>query len=183
MGREIAEGSGRPIRGCIACRRPVGGWTGHYLPMSEDPRRPRWGLVALLAGVGLVVVIALVAVFARGGPTQYGADTPEGVVQRYSQAVVDGDDEEALTYVAPEVARSCERASTGTDDYRLTLIRTAERDGNARVEVIVTTVYGSGPFGANEYESDEAFDLAKVGNTWLIESAPWQFAVCFEMQQ
>ena len=60
--------------------------------MSEDARRPRWALVALLAGVGLVVVIALVAVFARGGPTQYDADTPEGVVQRYSQAVVDGDE-------------------------------------------------------------------------------------------
>ena len=60
--------------------------------MSDDDRRSRSTLIALIAGVVLVVVlIALIAVFARGGPTQFDADTPEGVVQRYSQAVVDGD--------------------------------------------------------------------------------------------
>ena len=151
--------------------------------MSEETRRPRWALVALLAGVALVVVIALVAVFTRGGPTQYAADTPEGVVQRYSQAVVDGDEAQALTYVVPDVADSCERADSGSDDYRMTLIKTDERDATARVEVLVATMYGPGPFGANEYESEAVFRLVKAGDTWLIETAPWQLAVCYELQQ
>ena len=128
-------------------------------------------------------MIALVAVFTRGGATQYAADTPEGAVQRYTQAVVDGDEAGALTYVVPEVARSCDRAGTGTDDYRVTLITTTERDDTARVEVLVTTVTGSGALGGSEYESEEEFRLVKAGDTWLVESAPWQFAVCYEMQK
>jgi hypothetical protein len=57
--------------------------------MTEDARRSRWPIVALLAGIAAVVLIALVAVLARG-PAQYDPGTPEGVVQRYSQAVIDG---------------------------------------------------------------------------------------------
>ncbi|GAA1995243.1 hypothetical protein [Microbacterium pumilum] len=149
--------------------------------MSDDARRPRWALVFLLAAVGVVVVIALVAVFTRGAPTQYAADTPEGVVQRYSQAVVDDDTAAALEYVVPEIADSCEESGIGTDDYRVTLLKTTERDDTARVGVLVTTVYGSGPLGSSEYESEESFDLVKSGDSWLIDRAPWQLAVCYEL--
>ena len=146
--------------------------------MSEDARRPRWALVALLAGVGLVVVIALIAVFARGGPAQFPADTPEGVVQRYSQAVMEGDTDTALTYLVPEVAESCTRVRAGSDDFRLTLLETTEREQTARVDVLIATVYGSGPLGPDEYEYEEAFDLVKDGDAWLIDVAPWELTIC-----
>lgn len=146
--------------------------------MSDDARRSRGALIALLSTIGIVVVIALIAVFARGGPTQFDEDTPAGVVQRYSQAVIDGDIPAALGYLAPDVAESCDRVPAGTDDYRITLLDTVERDDTARVDVIIATVYGSGPLGSSEYESDEVFDLVKVGDAWLIEFAPWQLAIC-----
>ena len=67
-------------------------------------------------------MIALIAVFARGGAApRDAADTPEGVVQRYSQAVIDGDAQTALTYVVPEVADACVRrcrSATKTPDHR-----------------------------------------------------------------
>lgn len=148
--------------------------------MSEDARPRRWALIALLAGVVLVVVIALIAVFARGGPAQFAADTPEGVVQRYSQAVIEGDTDTAMTYLVPEVAESCTRVPSRSTDYRLTLVETTEREQTARVDVLIATVYGSGPLGTNEYEYEEAFDLVKDGDSWLIEVAPWELTICEE---
>jgi hypothetical protein len=148
--------------------------------MSDEARRPRWALIALIAGILVVVVIALIAVFARGGPTTFAADTPEGVVQRYSQAVIDGDTKTALTYLVPEIADSCTKMPAGSDGYRLTLLDTTEREQTARVEVLIATVYGSGPLGTNEYEHEGSFDLVKDGDGWLIDVAPWEFTICEE---
>jgi len=143
-------------------------------------KRSRWPLIALLAGVAVVVVIALIAVFARGGPVEYAEDTPEGVVQRYSQAVIDGDMQTAIDHLAPELADDCERQQPSTDDLRVTLVETVERDDSARVEVIVATVYGSSPFGTSEYRSEEAFDLVRIGGRWYVDAAPWQLTICFD---
>jgi hypothetical protein len=148
--------------------------------MSDTARASRLTLIALAAAVALVVVVALIAVFARGGPAPLDADTPEGVVQRYAQAVVDGDLETAEGYLVPELVESCERVSRGADDLRITLEETTERDDRARVEVLVVTVYGSGPLGPDEYESEEAFDLVRVDGEWRIETAPWDLTVCVD---
>jgi hypothetical protein len=148
--------------------------------MSDTARASRITLIALAAAVALVVVVALIAVFARGGPAPLDADTPEGVVQRYAQAVVDGDLETAEGYLVPELVESCERVSRGADDLRITLEETTERDDRARVEVLVVTVYGSGPLGPDEYESEEAFDLVRVDGEWRIETAPWDLTVCVD---
>ncbi len=150
--------------------------------MSEDAPAPaprqRWVLIALLAGIGLVVVIAVIAVFARGGPTEFAADTPAGVVQRYSQAVIDGDTDAAMEYLVSDVAESCDPVPSNTDDYRLTLLETTEREESARVDVLITAVYGTGPLGASESEYEESFDLVKDGDDWLIAFAPWELTIC-----
>jgi hypothetical protein len=148
--------------------------------MSDAARRSRTTLIALVSGVVLVVVIALIAVFARGETTQLDAGTPEGVVQRYAQAVVDGDVPTALSHLVPDVADECERVPPLGDDVRVTLLETTERDDTARVRVLVVRVYDTGPLGADEFESEEVFDLVEVDGEWLIETAPWQLAVCFE---
>jgi hypothetical protein len=139
--------------------------------------------MALIAAVGLVVVIALVAVLVRGGnPAAFAENTPEGVVQRYSQAVIDGDQQRALTYVVPEVASSCEHTGT-SEDVRVTLLKTQEHDKDATVDVQVTTLTHGGLFGTEEYSNEDSFRLVKSGDSWLIESAPWQVAVCSGLQR
>jgi hypothetical protein len=147
-------------------------------PMSDTARRSRIMLIALVAGVVLVVVIALIAVFARGDAPQLDADTPEGVVQRYSQAVVDGDVPTALSYLAPEIVESCVRTSRSLEDLRVTLLETTERTDSASVRVLLVTVFDSGPFGADEYTREEVFDLVKIGGEWKIETPPLAFMVC-----
>jgi len=146
--------------------------------MSDSARRSRITLIALGAAVVLVVVIALIAVFARGDVEPLDPATPQGVVQRYSQAVIDGDVPTALTFLVPEVADTCQRVTRGGERLRITLLESTERDASARVRVLIVTTYGEQPFGADEYESEEAFDLVKVDGDWLVETAPWQLAVC-----
>ena len=149
--------------------------------MSDPARRSRLTLIALAAGVALVVVIALVAVFTRGGAAQLDAGTPEGVVQRYSQALIDGDTETALTYVVPEVADACVSRYVSEEDTRITVLETTEREDTAHVRVLIVTTYGTGPFGADEYEAESSFDLVNRRGDWLVEVAPWRLAACDDM--
>ncbi len=149
--------------------------------MTDTARRTRITLIALFAGVLLVVVVALVAVFARGGAAPLDPGTPEGVVQRYSQALVDGDVDTALTYVVPEIADSCVPRFVSDEDVRISVLESTERDDTANVRVLIVTVYGTGPLGVDQYEAESAFTLAKVDGDWLVEVAPWRLAACEDM--
>ncbi|MEU1970931.1 hypothetical protein ABZ477_04705 [Microbacterium sp. NPDC019599] len=149
---------------------------------ARQARRSRTTMFVLIGIVVLVIIVALVAVFARSGPTAYDESTPEGVVQRYSQAVVDGDDETALTYLLPVIADDCEHQSTGTQDMRVTLVKTTGDEDRTRVEVLIATVYGDGPFGPSEYENEGVFELSKVGGDWRISTTPWEFVICLQTE-
>jgi len=132
--------------------------------------------------IGLLVVVALAVVFSQGEPARLAADTPGGVVQRYSAAVLDGDETAAAGYLSAAALAGCDRSASAdpstTDDIRITLVDTTERDTSADVRVLIVTSYGSGPFGSSEYESEDAFDLVRVDGDWLIDEAPWQLTVC-----
>ncbi len=144
--------------------------------MSTPARQSRIALIVLLAAVGLVVVVAVVVVLLRGAPAQFAADTPQGVVQRYVQAVIDDDTATAESLLAP--APQCDAIPRDTGDYRVTLLETSEHGDTARVRVLVTTTYDSGPFGSGQYQSEESFGLVESGGDWRIETTPWQFTVC-----
>jgi hypothetical protein len=150
---------------------------------SSDPgpaRRRDPVLLVVLGALALLVLVALIVVFTRGQPAPLDAGTPGGVVQRYSAAVLAGDEDLAADYVTEAALLDCDGQSPSiTEDIRITLLGTTERDASADVRVtIVTTYEGGGPFGPNEYRSDDTFDLVKVDGAWLIEQAPWQLAVC-----
>ncbi|GAA2033671.1 hypothetical protein GCM10009819_17200 [Agromyces tropicus] len=141
--------------------------------------RPDRTLIVILAVLGLLVVVALVVVFTRGEPEPLDAATPEGVVQRYAAAVIDGDESAAMDLLDPEVVDSCVRLpASSAEGVRVTLVDTTLRDDTADVDVLVTTTYGDGPFGASEYDERGVFDLVLVDGDWRIESAPWQLTIC-----
>ncbi|WP_430647154.1 hypothetical protein [Agromyces sp. GXS1127] len=147
--------------------------------MDAQRPRPDRTLIVILAVLGVLVVVALIAVFTRGEPEPLDEGTPEGVVQQYSAAVIDGDEETAMEYLVPEVAEECVRIPLGEPDgMRVTLVETTERDDTADVDVLIVTTYGGGPFGSNEYEERGTFDLVRVDGEWRIETAPWPLAIC-----
>lgn len=151
------------------------------LPPAPPTRRDP-ALLVVVGLIALLVTVALIVVFTRGEPAQLGADTPGGVVQRYSTAVLDGDETAAAGYLSAAALAGCDRTTSedpsASDDIRITLVDTTERDSSADVRVLIVTSYGNGPFGSSEYESEEAFDLVKVDGDWLIDEAPWQLTVC-----
>jgi hypothetical protein len=147
--------------------------------MSTASGKPDRTLVVLLSVIGALVVIALIVVFPGGEPEQLDADTPAGVVQAYSAAVIDGDEQAAGEYLAEGAFAGCTDFDRGpTDNIRVTLVSTTERAESADVKVSIVTSYGSGLFGADEYETQGVFDLVAVDGSWLIEGAPYELSIC-----
>ncbi|ASD21250.1 hypothetical protein B7495_03355 [Cryobacterium sp. LW097] len=152
-------------------------------PTPASPARRDPALWVVLGLIILLVAVALVVVFTRSEPALLDAGTPGGVVQRYSTAVLDGDETSAARYLSAAVLADCDSGETAadssaTDDIRINLVDTTERGSNADVRVLIVTSYGSGPFGSSEYEAEEAFELVRVDEDWLIDEAPWRLTVC-----
>ena len=146
--------------------------TGHH--------RPDRTLLAILAAIAVLVVVALIVVFTRGEPAPVDEATPAGVVQRYSAAVIAGDETAAAAYLTDAVKTRCNTVERmpGGNNLRVTLVSTTERPASADVKVLITVSEGGGPFGSAEYQVEDVFDLVKTGDKWLIENAPWQLTVC-----
>ena len=135
--------------------------------------------MVLLSVIGALVVIALLVVFTGGEPEKLDPDTPEGVVQAYTAAIIDGDEQAAGEYLTEGAFEGCEDFDRGpTDNPRVTLVSTTVRAESADVKVSIVTSYGSGPFGADEYETQGVFDLVLADGTWLIEDAPYELSFC-----
>lgn len=149
-------------------------------PAAEtEPGRPDRTLLAILAALAVLVIVALAVVFTRGDPAPLDAATPAGVVQRYAAAVIDGDEAAAAAYLSDAARNRCGAAErSGVDRLRVTLVATTERADSADVRVLITVFQGGGPFGSSEYQVEDVFDLAKTGDKWLIDHAPWQLTVC-----
>lgn len=149
------------------------------LSMDDTPARPDRTLLVILGVVAALVIIALIVVLTRGEPESLDETTPEGVVQRYSAAVIDGDEEAAKAYLVPELADDCVRIETSPGaSMRVTLIDTEEREESADVRVRIVTTYGGGMLGSDEYEEEGVFDLVRDGDGWLVERAPWPLTIC-----
>lgn len=147
---------------------------------AAEPRRPDRTLLAILAAIAVIVVVALIVVFTRGEPAPVDEATPAGVVQRYSAAVIAGDETAAAAYLTDAARDRCstDMGRMTADNLRVTLVSTTERPESADVRVLITVSEGGGPFGSGEYQMEDDFDLVKAGDKWLIERAPWQLTVC-----
>jgi len=150
-------------------------------PPAADPAGPRpdralWAIGSVIAAL---VIVALVVVLTRGTPELLDADTPEGVVQRYSADVIAGDERGAAEYLSPDVADDCDTFDAETtENVRVALVSTTQRDDTADVRVSITTIYENGPFGIDEQEFQDDFDLVSIDGKWLIEGAPWPLTIC-----
>jgi hypothetical protein len=140
--------------------------------------RPNRILLIILGVIAALVILALVVVLGRGEPMQQDESTPAGIVQRYSAAVIDGDETGAMAYLTQEVRDQCERMEQfgATQGIAITLVSTKERSNSADVTVSIASA-SNGPFGAQSSYED-VFGLVKANGDWRIQSAPWQLTVC-----
>lgn len=148
---------------------------------AGEPRRTRADrtLLAIMAAIAVIVIIALAVVFTRGEPAPLAESTPAGVAQRYAAAVIAGDEAAASAYLTPAARSKCTTGSRpSARNLRVTLVSTTERPESADVRVLITVSEPGGPFGSAEYQVEDAFDLVRAGNGWLIDTVPWPLAVC-----
>jgi hypothetical protein len=152
---------------------------GHAEAMNTARTAPDRTLVVIVSIIAALVIVSLVVVFTRGAPELLDPATPAGTVQAYASLVIEGDERGAAEYLTETVLDECDHFGRGTsNDIRVTLLSTEERDDSADVRVAIIESYGSGPFGASEWETEDVFDLVKVDGEWRIAVAPWQLMVC-----
>lgn len=153
----------------------------HAEEMQTATGRPDRTLVILVSIVAAVVILALVVVFTRGTPAPLDPTSPEGTVQAYTVAVLDGDRESATALLTRELRDGCERLEPDpTLDIRLTLVSTKVSGDRAVVRVSIANDYGGGPFAGGSYETEESFVLLRDGGDWLVDTAPWQLTICYD---
>lgn len=147
--------------------------------MAQTSAKPDRTLVVILVIIAALVVVALAVVFLRGTPAPLDSGSPEGVVQAYSAAVIDGDTTAAGAFLAQDLQNNCDRVDNGImGGIRVTLVSTKLGADTARVRVSVVTNDNGGPFGGMGYSADDTFVLVKEQGSWAIETTPWQLTIC-----
>lgn len=147
-----------------------------------------------LIGVALVVVALLglsvaVAVLRPGASSvALPADTPEGVVQRYIQAVQEQDYPLAHSYYSTrlrqtctidEIANQARWISEDAGNRRIELVETRPMsDGRTQVRVRIIEVNVSPPFGVDEYSHEEWYVLVSESGNWRLDSPAWPVTFC-----
>ena len=154
---------------------------------SVAPRgRPRV-LLWVLAGLTVTALAIGAVAGALREPAELPADTPEGVVQAYLQAVLDGDVGAARAHLDEATAERCTAADyrqgwvpeslTATlDDVRIAA--PAGGSAEAEVDVRLRTVAGPEPFGGGDFSSLETFVLTREDGDWQLTGEPWPVFAC-----
>ena len=143
--------------------------------LGPDARIILWSVVA----VGVLVAVAAVFTFVQNPPLDVG--TPEGVVQRYLQAVINGRRVEARSYLSDRLQRECDEdfpRYLSQDAFRIEWIDTVMDGSVARVEVRVVE-QDIGIFDPY-YEFYTSFTLEASEDGWRITDQKWPWYRCSE---
>jgi hypothetical protein len=156
---------------------------------NRPARRMWWGvdrnLALLLGGAVALIIAGLIAVplTAQRTPVLAAETTPEGVVQRFYQALYDGDYTTAYGYLAPPTQQKVSLVQL-QESLQFSLQNSHMRVGSvnvngdtATVQVNITSLGSGGLFGANEYTNTQSILLVRAGETWKLRSG---FGVYFQ---
>lgn len=130
----------------------------------------------VIAALVLSAVAALVSSFRE--EVKYSTSSPEGVVQMYLTAIIEGKNDQAASYFAPDStcdASDIDRAYV-SETLRVNLVSTSI-DGNSAYVKIDANTGASGPFD-DGYTESHTYRLSKESGRWLIEGIPWPLWDC-----
>lgn len=137
-----------------------------------------WGLtIRVIAVVATGVLVAVM--IGGGGDADLDPGSPEGAVQQYVQAFIDGDEDEAMALVVDPDCRDGDLIRRTEEGVRVTLLEVSETTVVAEVRLLVTTSGGDLPFDRYEWSEEVEFRLEKSGDdSWMIEDIPRRFSLC-----
>lgn len=139
--------------------------------------RPNLVLAVVVGVVAVLVVVAAVVAATRTPPTADPA-TPQGTVQLFVTAVLDGDDRAAVALLDPKLGCTVPLPQRGLSGTRVTFAIAGTRDfgDTASVDIDVTEYRSGGPFEANSHR--ESYQLFTDDGRWLITGEPWPVYIC-----
>jgi hypothetical protein len=142
-------------------------------------------LIAIVIGIILLVVIAIILVLARGQGENYMADdTPAGVAHNYFLAIQREEFGKAYGYLSDDL-----KSKPDLDEFIQTVdanyygsepslqLGKSSIDGDrARVEVSITTYSGGGPFDSGRYTNpDTAYLRRNENGDWKLTGYPYPY--------
>lgn len=151
-------------------------------------------LIAIVAGVVILVAVVFVLTLTRANAPQYQAeDTPQGVVHNYLVALQLEEYERALSYLSPtlagypadadQFAADIDRASyqfAGYGDDVSLAVESANVQGDkAKVAVRQTVFYRGSLFSTSESSSGFDVTLRREGGAWKIVTAGLYWSPCW----
>jgi hypothetical protein len=144
--------------------------------------KPDRFLTSILAGIGVLVVVALAFFFLRqGGQAYTNDDSPTGVIHNYMLALSRNDFERAYPYLV-------QRDPMPTlDQFRQSYLNTKQNIADVSVQVgesvitrdtatvMLSLIYSSGnPFNSSNRQEQNA-TLIRQGGAWKISEMPYPF--------
>ena len=143
--------------------------------MASHPNRV---LAIVVAAIAAIAIVAAVFSATRTVP-EHDRGTPEGTVQEYVSAVVEGDNQRAIALLAAGAACTVDDLDRAhhPDDVRVVLRDTHIDGDTARVGVDVVISTG-GPFDGSEYDEEHTFRLTRANGEWRITGEPWPMFAC-----
>lgn len=141
-------------------------------------RRGTNQILSIIVVLTLVLAAAAAFLTSTQKTTEYESVTPEGVVQMYLRAVIDGKNEDAARYFSQSTtcdATDIDR-SWMPENVRVNLNDSRIENDKAYIDVAVDISSG-GPFD-DYYTEKHTFRLARESNQWKILGIPWPLYSC-----
>jgi hypothetical protein len=139
--------------------------------IMSDRRIPGW----VFPAVGVVIVVALVAIGLNRQPVPLDPTTPEGTVQAYIEAVVAQDFETAAAFW--DLDQGCIPDSTDpgvdTTSASASLVSVETSGDTATVQVTINESSEDALQGVSEY--NEFFQLNHGPDGWKIQQPSWPY--------
>lgn len=160
---------------------------------ERSESRPDWFLLAIVAGVVVLIVTAL-AMAARQQPPGYLEDgSPEGVTHDYLLALANSDFERAWLLLSPEAPGYPSTLEQFVDDIAdqrwafalhepsraFSVSDASIAGGRAVVVVTESTFRQQGLFDSNQWTREFTVTLARDGDTWRILSSERYWHRCW----
>ena len=148
--------------------------------MGETRRTSNQVLTVILV---LTLALAGVAAFLTSSreTKEYAPNTPQGVVQLFLQAVIDGKNEDAATYFS--ISSTCDATDIDRswipDTVRVSLTNTEIDADRAYIDVAVDM--NQDQLFGDLYTEKHNFRLALESGNWKILGIPWPLYSCDEV--
>ncbi len=142
--------------------------------LASDTKILLWSGIALL----VLVVVAFVLTFYKPPPPDPG--TPEGIVQLYLQASIEGRRTDASSYLSDSLREKCRSFEfyPSRDAYRIEVTEASVEGSEAEVTVLAAEQ----PSGIFDSYGDRGFyayfSLQQSGDSWRITEAMWPWYDC-----